>query len=270
MSVSVVFGRGVCCLRSIQLGRQNPRNFLESLVSVRIHLPLHSSVTLPIVSAGMEGELFSTSAANAGGAGPKSAISFSSGRRERVGDVDCFELSPFSVLKLQKGDITTWFVDGSTDAIVNAANEKMLGGGGVDGAIHQAAGPELKAACYEVPEVRPGIRCPTGEARITPAFQLPVSRVIHTVGPIYGACEKPEVLLSNAYRNSLKLAKENRIQYIAFPAISCGVYRYPYDEASKIAISAIKEFPNDFKEVHFVLFSDDIYRAWLETALELM
>ncbi|KAK8914236.1 Transcription factor bHLH140 [Platanthera zijinensis] len=202
-------------------------------------------------------------AATAGSSSP-------AGRREMVGDVDCFELSASSVLKLQKGDITSWFVDGATDAIVNAANERMLGGGGVDGAIHRAAGPELKAACFEVPEVRPGVRCPTGEARITPAFQLPVSRVIHTVGPIFGAVENPEVLLRNAYRNSLILAKENNIQYIAFPAISCGVYRYPCDDASKIALFAIKEFPSDFKEVHFVLFSDDVYRAWLESAIEFM
>ncbi|KAG1371481.1 macro domain-containing protein VPA0103-like [Cocos nucifera] len=165
-----------------------------------------------------------------------------------LGGGDCFELSPSSVLKLQKGDITKWFVDGSTDAIVNAANEQMLGGGGVDGAIHRAAGPELLEACSKVPEVLPGVRCPTGEARITQAFQLPVSHVIHTVGPIYDVDKQPEVSLGNAYRNSLRLAKENNVQYIAFPAISCGVYGYPYKEASRIAISTVKEFSNDFKE----------------------
>ncbi|XP_042425118.1 macro domain-containing protein VPA0103-like isoform X3 [Zingiber officinale] len=149
---------------------------------------------------------------------------------------------------------------------VNAANEQMLGGGGVDGAIHRAAGPELLDACRKVPEVRRGVRCPTGEARITPAFQLPVSHVIHTVGPIYDVDEHPEVSLSNAYRNSLKLAKENNIQYIAFPAISCGVYRYPSKEASRIAISVLKEFPDAFKEIHFVLFSDELYGVWLESA----
>ncbi|XP_039128213.1 macro domain-containing protein XCC3184-like [Dioscorea cayenensis subsp. rotundata] len=181
-----------------------------------------------------------------------------------------FDLSPSTTLKLHKGDITLWSIDGSTDAIVNAAEELMLGGGGVDGAIHRAAGPQLVEACREVPEVRPGVRCPTGEARITPAFLLPVSHVIHTVGPIYGKHDQPEVLLANAYRNSLKIAKENKIQYIAFPAISCGVYRYPHNEASRVAISTIKECSDGLKEVHFVLFSDTTYSVWLESAYELL
>lgn len=181
-----------------------------------------------------------------------------------------FPLSPSSSLKIQKGDITQWFIDGSSDAIVNAANERMLGGGGVDGAIHRAAGSELKEACYKVPEVSPGVRCPTGEARITPGFKLPSSHVIHTVGPIYDVDKNPQVSLKNAYRNSLRIAKENNIQYVAFPAISCGVYGYPYDEAASIAVSTIKEFANDFKEVHFVLFSDDIYQAWLEKSREIV
>lgn len=146
----------------------------------------------------------------------------------------------------------------------------MLGGGGVDGAIHRAAGPELVQACRKVPEVRPEVRCPTGEARITPAFKLPVSRVIHTVGPIYDMDKHPEVSLKNAYENSLKLAKENGIQYIAFPAISCGVYRYPPKEASKIAVSTAQQFSEDIKEVHFVLFSDDLYEIWHETAQEML
>ncbi|KAK9282979.1 hypothetical protein L1049_011205 [Liquidambar formosana] len=160
-----------------------------------------------------------------------------------------FALSPSSALKIQKGDITQWFVDGSSDAIVNPANEKMLGGGGADGAIHRAAGPELREACFNVPEVRPGVRCPTGEARITPGFKLPASHVIHTVGPIYDVDSNPEASLKSAYRNSLRVAKENNIQYIAFPAISCGVYRYPLDEAATVAISSVKEFANDLKEV---------------------
>ncbi|XP_058075329.1 uncharacterized protein LOC131223829 isoform X2 [Magnolia sinica] len=160
-----------------------------------------------------------------------------------------FVLSPSSFLLIQKGDITKWSVDGVSDAIVNAANEMMLGGGGVDGAIHRAAGPELRAACWDVPEVRRGVRCPTGEARITPAFRLPVSCVIPTVGPIYDTDDHPEVSLQSAYRNSLSLAKENNIQYVAFPAISCGLYGYPLKDASRIAISTVKEFANDFKEV---------------------
>ncbi|XP_031271318.1 uncharacterized protein LOC116129741 [Pistacia vera] len=181
-----------------------------------------------------------------------------------------FKLSESSALVIKKGDITKWFVDGSSDAIVNPANERMLGGGGADGAIHKAAGPELVEACYKVPEIRPGVRCPTGEARITPGFKLPASHVIHTVGPIYDSDSNPETSLKNAYKNSLSVAKENNIQYIAFTAISCGVYGYPYEEAATIAISTVKEFANDFKEVHFVLFSDEIYNAWLNKAKELL
>ncbi|XP_039128153.1 macro domain-containing protein VPA0103-like [Dioscorea cayenensis subsp. rotundata] len=192
------------------------------------------------------------------------------GRTERKAEMDLFQISPSSVLKLQRGDITKWLVNGSTDAIVNAANERLQRGGGVDGAIHRAAGAGLQAACLEIPEVQPGVRCPTGEARITPAFQLPVSQIIHTVGPIYDAHRHPEILLRNAYRNSLQLAKENNIEYIAFPSISCGVFGYPFDEASNVAISTIKEFSDNFKEVHFVLFEDGVYNAWLESARKLL
>ncbi|KAM0041862.1 putative Macro domain-containing protein [Helianthus debilis subsp. tardiflorus] len=181
-----------------------------------------------------------------------------------------FNLSPTSLLKIQKGDITRWFIDGSSDAIVNPANERMLGGGGADGAIHRAAGPELKTACYDVPEVRPGVRCPTGEARITPGFKLPASHAIHTVGPVYDVDSNAPASLSNAYRNSLRVARENNIQYVAFPAISCGVYGYPFDEAATVAISTIKEHCDAIKEVHFVLFSDDIYNVWLKKAGELL
>ncbi|KVI04816.1 uncharacterized protein LOC112524703 [Cynara cardunculus var. scolymus] len=181
-----------------------------------------------------------------------------------------FNLSPTSALKIQKGDITRWFIDGSSDAIVNPANQLMLGGGGADGAIHQAAGPELRTACYHVPEVRPGVRCPTGEARITPGFKLPASHVIHTVGPIYDANSNVAAFLSNAYRNSLRVARENNIQYVAFPAISCGIFGYPFEEAATVAISTIKEHCNDIKEAHFVLFSDDIYNVWLKKAEELL
>ncbi|KAL7589524.1 hypothetical protein Lser_V15G36076 [Lactuca serriola] len=181
-----------------------------------------------------------------------------------------FNLSPTSALKIQKGDITRWFIDGSSDAIVNPANERMLGGGGADGAIHRAAGPELRTACYEVPEVRPGIRCPTGEARITLGFKLPASHVIHTVGPVYDEDGNAAASLSNAYRNSMRVARENNIQYIAFPAISCGVYGYPFDEAATVAISTIRDHCNDIKEVHFVLFSDDIYNVWVKKAEEVL
>ncbi|XP_026424724.1 uncharacterized protein LOC113321062 [Papaver somniferum] len=180
--------------------------------------------------------------------------------------IKVFKISSTSSLKIQRGDITMWSVNGTSDAIVNTANEKMLGGGGLDGVIHGAAGPELREACYTVPEVSLGIRCPKGEARITPAFQLPVSHVIHTVGPFYDNENHPEVALRNAYRNCIKLAKESNIDYIAFPAISCGTYRYPLEEAATIAISTVMESDGDFKEVHFVLLEDDVFNAWLEKA----
>ena len=138
-----------------------------------------------------------------------------------------------------QGDITTLAVD----AIVNAANQVMLGGGGVDGAIHDAAGDELYEACLKVPEVRPGVRCPTGEARITPGFKLPAKFVIHTVGPIYrdGQHGEPEKL-ADCYRNSLALAAENGCKSIAFPCISTGIYGYPKEEAAKIAVSEVENF----------------------------
>jgi len=138
-----------------------------------------------------------------------------------------------------QGDITTLAVD----AIVNAANQVMLGGGGVDGAIHRAAGHELYEACLKVPEVRPGVRCPTGEARITPGFKLPVKFVIHTVGPVYrdGAHGEPEKLAA-CYRNSLALAAENGCKSIAFPCISTGIYGYPKEDAAAIAVREVRAF----------------------------
>lgn len=136
---------------------------------------------------------------------------------------------PLSVIE---ADITTLAVD----AIVNAANETLLGGGGVDGAIHRGAGPHLLAACRALPEVRPGVRCPTGEARITPAFGLSARQVIHTVGPVWrGGAHGEADLLAACYRNVFALAYEHGITTIAFPAISCGVYGYPVDAATAIA-----------------------------------
>ena len=143
------------------------------------------------------------------------------------------------MIKVIQGDITTLAVD----AIVNAANQVMLGGGGVDGAIHDAAGDELYEACLKVPEVCPGVRCPTGEARITPGFQLPAKFVIHTVGPVYrnGQHGEPEKLAA-CYRNSLALAAENGCQSIAFPCISTGIYGYPKEEAAQIAVREVHAF----------------------------
>jgi O-acetyl-ADP-ribose deacetylase (regulator of RNase III) len=143
------------------------------------------------------------------------------------------------MIRIVQGDITTLEVD----AIVNAANQRMLGGGGVDGAIHRAAGPALYEACLKVPEVRPGVRCPTGEAHITPGFDLPAKFVIHTVGPVYrdGRHGEPE-LLATCYRNSLALAAENHCRSIAFPCISTGVYGYPIEDAAKIAVREVRLF----------------------------
>lgn len=157
-----------------------------------------------------------------------------------------------------EGDITTRRVD----AIVNAANEQMLGGGGVDGAIHRAAGPELLAACRAVPEVHHGVRCPTGEARITPGFRLPAKYVIHTVGPVWrgGGRGERESLLA-AYMNCLRLAKENGVQSIAFPAISTGVYGYPLEEAAGVALAATKA-ARDLRLIEHVCFGEAARRAF--------
>jgi O-acetyl-ADP-ribose deacetylase len=140
-------------------------------------------------------------------------------------------------LQVLRGDITRL----SVDAIVNAANERMLGGGGVDGAIHRAAGPELLEACRAVPEVRPGVRCPTGEVRITPGYRLRARYVIHTVGPVWrgGSHREPE-LLASCYRSSLELAADRQVVSVAFPAISCGVYGYPLKDAAAIALREVK------------------------------
>ena len=159
------------------------------------------------------------------------------------------------MIHVEQGDITKLAVD----AIVNAANQVMLGGGGVDGAIHRAAGRGLFDACLKVPEVRPGVRCPTGEARITPGFRLPAKFVVHTVGPVYrdGRHGEPEKL-AGCYRNSLLLAAENGCRSVAFPCISTGVYGYPIREAANIAVRAVKMVLVEHPEldVVFCCFSD--------------
>lgn len=127
------------------------------------------------------------------------------------------------------------------DAVVNAASPALLGGGGVDGAIHRAAGPALLKACRAFPQVTPGVRCPTGEARITPAFELPARYVIHVVGPIWHGGDRDEpARLAQCHHNALKLLREHALQSIAFPAISCGVYGYPPDQAAAIALAALQ------------------------------
>lgn len=141
-------------------------------------------------------------------------------------------------MRFHIGDITRLAVD----AIVNAANQRMLGGGGVDGAIHRAAGPELLEACRVVPEVRPGVRCPTGEARITGGFDLPAKYVIHTVGPVYRDGQHGEAdLLAACYRNALQLAREHDCTSVGLPCISTGVYGYPKDQAAAIAVETVRQ-----------------------------
>lgn len=140
-------------------------------------------------------------------------------------------------IEVLQGDITVLAVD----AIVNAANQALAGGGGVDGAIHRAAGPELAVACKAIPMVRPFVRCPTGEARITPGFRLPARWIVHTVGPVWqdGRAGEPD-LLARCYRESLRLAIAHDAGSIAFPAIGCGVFGYPPDLAASVAVRTLR------------------------------
>ena len=159
-------------------------------------------------------------------------------------------------IEINRGDITKLDVD----AIVNAANATLLGGGGVDGAIHRAAGPELLMECRGLNGCRPG------EAKITRGYRLPARFVIHTVGPVWrgGKHSEPETL-ANCYRSSLQVAVENAIKTIAFPAISCGAYGYPILEATQMAVKTTREFlanTNKIERVIFVLWGEDIYQAY--------
>ena len=162
-------------------------------------------------------------------------------------------------ITLHQGDITT---DSEADAIVNAANSSLLGGGGVDGAIHRAAGSELLEEC------RPLGGCDTGDAKITGAGELPVRHVIHGVGPVWNGGDNGEDdLLASVYRRAIELAAEHGDRRVAFPAISTGIYRFPLDRAAQISIDAVQQAMADHPEVEearFWLFGDDAYRAFEE------
>lgn len=164
------------------------------------------------------------------------------------------------MIQLIKGDITKI----KADAIVNAANSSLLGGGGVDGAIHRAGGPAILEECRAIRAKQGG--CPTGEAVITTAGNLPAKYVIHTVGPVWFNGTKGErELLANCYRNSLQLAVENGVKSIAFPNISTGIYHFPKPEAAEIAIETVQQFiTNDksIKEVFFVCFDDENFTLY--------
>lgn len=166
-------------------------------------------------------------------------------------------------IEIITGDITTLEVD----AVVNAANNSLRGGGGVDGAIHRAAGPELLTACIALNG------CPTGEAKMTPGFNMPARHIIHTVGPVWKGGSKGEAgLLESCYLRSLELAEENQLQSIAFPAISCGVYGYPLEEACAIACNTVHSFlkrAENLQKVYFVCFNATIKEAYEKAAGEL-
>jgi len=167
-------------------------------------------------------------------------------------------------LELLQGDIT----DQDTEAIVNAANRSLLGGGGVDGAIHRAAGPQLLAECRTLGG------CQTGDAKITKGYRLKAKHVIHTVGPIYHSeGKKAPELLASCYRRSLELASENKLKSVAFPSISTGAYGYPLEEAAPVALGTVTDYlkgHSDIQLVCFVLFGKEAYQAYEKALKELL
>ncbi len=176
-----------------------------------------------------------------------------------------YAISLATDLVLAQTDLTTLDVD----AIVNAANASLLGGSGVDGAIHKAAGPDLLGACRVIPEVRPGVRCQIGRAVLTPGFKLPARHVIHTVGPVYDQHPNPVTALTRCYRSCLQLARTQGCQSVAFPAIACGDYGYPVHEAAELALKTIQAYGHGLREIWFALFSDEAFEVFDAVARQL-
>ncbi|MFK4018418.1 O-acetyl-ADP-ribose deacetylase [Streptomyces albogriseolus] len=165
-------------------------------------------------------------------------------------------------LTLVQGDITRQ----SADALVNAANSSLLGGGGVDGAIHRRGGPEILAECRSLRASRYGRGLPTGQAVATTAGRLDARWVIHTVGPVHSTTEDRSALLASCYRESLRVADELGARTVAFPAISTGVYRWPLDDAARIAVETVRATDTAVEEITFVLFDERAYKAFAAAA----
>ncbi|MEV4253020.1 O-acetyl-ADP-ribose deacetylase [Spirillospora sp. NPDC049652] len=166
-------------------------------------------------------------------------------------------------ITLVRGDITEQRVD----AVVNAANSSLLGGGGVDGAIHRRGGPEILEACRRLRASHYGGGLPTGQAVATPAGRLHARWVIHTVGPVYSASEDRSALLASCFRESLRAADELEVASIAFPAVSAGIYGWPVEDAARVAVNTVVSTPTKVEDVRFVLFTEDAYTAF-EKALK--
>ncbi|MFE0382596.1 O-acetyl-ADP-ribose deacetylase [Streptomyces bungoensis] len=163
-----------------------------------------------------------------------------------------------TAITLVQGDITRQ----SADAIVNAANSSLLGGGGVDGAVHRRGGPAILAECRELRAARYGSGLPTGQAVATTAGDLDARWVIHTVGPVWSAGEDRSGLLASCHREALRVADELGARTVAFPAISTGVYRWPVEDAARIAVGTVRDTPTAVEEVRFVLFDERAYQAF--------
>ncbi|MEV5752609.1 O-acetyl-ADP-ribose deacetylase [Actinoallomurus sp. NPDC052308] len=161
-------------------------------------------------------------------------------------------------ITLIQGDIT----EQEVDAVVNAANSSLLGGGGVDGAIHRRGGPEILAACRELRASRYGGGLPTGQAVATTAGRLSARWVIHTVGPVYSRSQDRSELLASCYRESLRVADELGAATVAFPAVSAGIYGWPLEDAARIAVGTVRATPSRVSEVRFVLFTEDVHDAF--------